>query len=187
MFLEGALGEMTEEQRQSFEIVSRRGKNLQDLISDLLDLSKLDSGRLELRRRYVDLTQELRNVEEVFRERLRENNQQIMLSVPDNIPRVPADSDRLAQILFNLVGNAVKFSPAGVTISVSDTGIGIPHSELQHIFERFYQIDRRDGREYPGTGLGLAISKVLVELHGGRIWAESREGHGSTFFFTLPL
>ena len=72
-------------------------------------------------------------------------------------------------------------------ISVADTGIGIPRNELTHIFERFYQVDRRDGREFPGTGLGLAISKELVELHGGRIWAESSPGKGSAFSFTLPI
>lgn len=202
MFIEGALGGMSDEQRQALEVVSRRGKNLQDLISDLLDLSKIDSGKVELRRRYLDINNELKNVEEVFHERLKANNQQMMISVPENPPRVSADSERIAQVLFNLVGNAIKFTPAGgmitvriscpqdanhLIISVADTGIGIPQSELTHIFERFYQVDRRDGREYPGTGLGLAISKDLVELHGGRIWAESRDGHGSTISFTLPL
>lgn len=202
MFIEGALGGMNDEQRQALEVVSRRGKNLQDLISDLLDLSKIDSGKVELRRRYLDINNELKNVEEVFHERLKANNQQMMISVPENPPRVSADSERIAQVLFNLVGNAIKFTPADgmitvriscpqdanhLIISVADTGIGIPQSELTHIFERFYQVDRRDGREYPGTGLGLAISKDLVELHGGRIWAESREGHGSVISFTLPL
>lgn len=202
MMLEGVLGHVDEEQKQALAVVLRRGRNLQDLIADLLSLSRLDAGRMELRRRYLDLAQELRNVEEVFHERLRESGLQILLGIPDRIPRVNADSERLAQILFNLVGNAIKFTPengaitirvshppdAGhVIISVADTGIGIPESELGHIFERFYQVDRRDGREFPGTGLGLAISKELVELHGGRIWVESREGRGSTFSFTLPL
>lgn len=202
MFLEGALGEISDSQREALEVVLRRGRNLQELIADLLSLSRLDAGRLELRRRYVDLAQELRTVEEVFSERLRQSGLQILMSVPEHLPRVNADSERLGQILFNLVGNAIKFTPSGGTItirishpqdanhvivSVSDTGIGMPRHELTHIFDRFYQVDRRDGREYPGTGLGLAISRELVELHGGRIWAESEPGKGSVFSFTLPI
>ena len=202
MILEGVLGGMSEEQIQALEVVLRRGRNLQDLIADLLSISRLDAGKLELRRRYLDMPHELRNVEEVFRERLREAELQILLSVPEHLPRVNADGERLGQVLFNLVGNAIKFTPPGgtitirvshtqdsgqITIAVSDTGIGIPEAELSHIFERFYQVDRRDGRQYQGTGLGLAICKELVELHGGRIWAESGEGKGSTFTFTLPI
>jgi signal transduction histidine kinase len=202
MLLEGALDAISHDQRQALEVVLRRGKNLQELIADLLNLSRLDAGRLELRRRYVDLAHEMRNVEEVFSERLKQSGLQILMSVPEHLPRVNVDSERLGQILFNLVGNAIKFTQPGgavtirishpqdanhVIVSVSDTGIGMPAHELNHIFERFYQVDRRDGREYPGTGLGLAISKELVELHGGRIWAESEPGKGSAFSFTLPI
>jgi len=124
------------------------------------------------------------------------------LFVEDNLPHVYADRDRINQALFNLVGNAIKFTPTGgmITvraryrrednldeISVTDTGIGIFESEQGHIFERFYQIDKHDGREYAGTGLGLAITKELIELHGGKISVESRPGRGSEFTFTLPL
>jgi signal transduction histidine kinase len=202
MILEGALGELREEQRQSLEVVLRRGRNLQALISDLLSLSRIDAGRLELRRSYIDLGKELRGLEEVFSEHLKEAGLSLELFVEDNLPHVYADRDRINQALFNLVSNAIKFTPAGgminvharyrrdenlVETSVTDTGIGIPESEQSHIFERFYQIDKHDGREYAGTGLGLAITKELIELHSGVLSVESRTGRGSTFTFTLPL
>ncbi len=202
MTLEGALGPVTEDTRQGLEVVLRRGRNLQDLISDLLSLSRIDAGRVELRKSYIDIATEVRSLEEVFSERLREAELSIELLIADNLPHVYADRDRINQVLLNLVGNAVKFTPAGglitvrtahvkesncIEVSVSDTGIGIPESELVHIFERFYQVDKHDGREYGGTGLGLAIAKELVELHGGSISVESRTGRGSKFTFTLPL
>jgi signal transduction histidine kinase len=202
MILEGVLGDLRDEQRQSLEVVLRRGRNLQSLISDLLSLSRIDAGRLELRKSYIDLGNELRGLEEVFSERLKEAGLTLELFIEDNLPHVYADRDRINQALFNLVSNAIKFTPSGglinvrsryrrednlVETSVTDTGIGIPESELSHIFERFYQIDKHDGREYAGTGLGLAITKELIELHGGRITVESRPGRGSTLTFTLPL
>jgi signal transduction histidine kinase len=202
MILEGALGGLSEEQRQGLEVVLRRGRNLQSLISDLLGLSRIDAGRLELHRGYVDLAKELRGIEEVFSERLKESELSLDLGVDDHIPHVYADRDRINQVIFNLVGNAIKFTPAGgritlgaayngetneIRVTVADTGIGIAESELGHIFERFYQVDRHDGREYAGTGLGLAIAREIVELHGGRIWAESEPGKSSVFIFTIPL
>ncbi len=202
MILEGSLGDLTKEQRESLEVVLRRGRNLQSLISDLLSLSRIDTGHLELRKSYLDLGKELSGLEEVFSERLREAGLRLDLKVQEHLPHVYADRDRVNQILFNLVGNAIKFTPAGglitvrshwrkdendIETSVSDTGIGIPDGELGHIFERFYQVDKHDGREFAGTGLGLAIAKELVELHGGTIKAESRPNRGSTFTFTLPL
>ncbi|MFA6448198.1 MAG: ATP-binding protein [bacterium] len=202
MLLEGALGPLADEQRQSLDVVLRRGRNLQALISDLLNLSRIDAGRMELRRSYVDLGKELRSLEEVFSERLKEAGLSLEIFVEDNLPHVYADRDRINQALFNLTGNAIKFTPSGglitvqgrhrkeenlIEISVTDTGIGVPESEQGHIFERFYQVDKHDGREFAGTGLGLAITKELIELHGGRISIESRPGRGSAFTFTLPL
>ena len=124
---------------------------------------------------------------------------QLVSRIGVDIPAIQADRMRVEQVLTNLVHNAIKFTlPSGtVTISatdlgeeiqvgVSDTGIGIPASELNHIFDRFYQVDSSSTRHYRGTGLGLTICKHIVEYHRGRIWAESQEGKGSTFFFVLP-
>jgi len=202
MMLEGVLGPLTEDQKNSLEIVLRRGRNLQNLISDLLSLSRIDAGRIELRRTYLDPAKELRGMEEVFAERLYSSGLKLEVRAGQGVPRVYADKDRLSQVLFNLVGNAIKFSHESETItlgarydeklnlvvfSVADQGIGIDRHEIPHIFERFYQVDKHDGREFGGTGLGLSIAKELVELHGGTIWVESTKGKGSTFYFTLPL
>ncbi len=202
MILEGAFGAVNDDAAQSLEVVLRRGRNLEALISDLLSLSRIDAGRLELRRAYIDIGKELRGIEEVFSETLREAGLECELDIEDSLPRVHADRDRINQAALNLVGNAIKFtSPGGrvsirarhkretneIEVSVADTGIGIPADELSHIFDRFYQVDKHDGREYGGTGLGLAIARELVELHGGKIEVSSEPGKGSVFTFTLPI
>lgn len=202
MLLEGVLGPMSDEQRESLEVVLRRGKNLQTLIADLLSLSRIDAGKIELHQSYFDPERELKNLEEVFRERLEASDVSLVMELPEKMDPVYADRDRINQVLFNLVGNAIKFSPEGgvITISfnadreqgfvrflVSDNGIGIPEDALEKVFERFYQVEMHDGREYGGTGLGLAIAKELVELHGGQIHASRGKDKGSAFSFTLPI
>lgn len=201
MFVQGALGSTNEEQSMALEVMLRRARNLQTLIADLLSLSRIDAGRFELRQAYVDLERELRSLDEIYAEQLRNGSISLLVRLDGRLPRVYADPDRLMQVLTNLVGNAVKFTAPGgritvearhdealgmVEVTVRDTGIGIPKSELPHIFERFYQVDRRESREYSGTGLGLAIAKELVELQGGTIAVESEAEGGSTFRFTLP-
>lgn len=202
MLLEGVLGPMTDEQKESLEVVLRRGKNLQSLIGDLLNLSRIDAGKIELRQTQFDPTRELKNLEEVFRERLGKANVSLKMKVNKSTTPFFADRDRINQVLMNLVGNAIKFSHPGgvisiefnelkdeglVEFSVSDNGVGIPEEALEKVFERFYQVEMHDGREFGGTGLGLAIAKELVELHGGHIYAESSKGKGSIFSFTLPI
>ncbi|MEW6202950.1 MAG: ATP-binding protein [bacterium] len=202
MMLHGSFGSLSDDMRISLEVVLRRARNLQQLISDLLSLSQIEAGKIEIRKQYIDLTKELRSIEEVFADRLKEKNLTLSVLIRHRLPRVNADGDRINQVLFNLVGNAVKFtSPGGkITVSaahqlesnsvlftVADTGIGIPKLELEHIFKPFYQVDQRDGREFGGTGLGLSIAKNIVELHGGTIWVESREFRGTTFYFTIPV
>jgi signal transduction histidine kinase len=130
------------------------------------------------------------------------NNIKITTSVDKNIPELDASKPRLLQVLTNLLGNAIKFnkekgsikikaalkkSDDNVTVSVSDTGVGIPKEQLPRIFDRFYQVDGTTSRKYGGTGLGLAITKSIVEAHGGKIWVESVVGEGTTFHFTLPI
>jgi signal transduction histidine kinase len=120
--------------------------------------------------------------------------------IPETLPPVWADRSYLEQVFDNILGNAIKFSPNGgkitvcikeegeyLRVAVSDTGIGIPSDQLERIFERFYQVDGSPTRRFGGTGLGLALVKKTIEAHGGEVWAESQEGQGSTFFFTLPI
>lgn len=171
---------------------------LADLVNDLLDLARLESGRLTLR--LEDAAPDVLVAAGIQRlvPLIERANLGLDVDVPTDLPRVRADRDRTEQVLLNLVHNAVKFTPPGgkvnvaaidegdvVRFSIRDTGAGIPRDELPRLFERFYKADR--ARRTEGTGLGLAIAKHIVQAHGGTIWAESTVGQGSTFFFTLPV
>jgi two-component system phosphate regulon sensor histidine kinase PhoR len=146
----------------------------------------------------VELAEIIKQAVERLRAQSDRTGLSIVLDIPDKLPQPSIDRERIEQVLINLIHNAIKFTPPGgsvtirarqegqdVLVSVSDTGVGIPADDLPRIFERFYKSDK--SRSGGGTGLGLAIAKHIIEAHGGRIWAESVEGKGSTFHFTLPL
>ncbi|WP_298405043.1 ATP-binding protein [uncultured Chloroflexus sp.] len=187
------------------------------LVDELHELSRLESGRVSLKLAPLAVGPVIERAVERIRPQADRKQQTICIESAHDLPPALMDSDRIGQVLLNLLHNAVKFTPEGgtisvtakvlyiavddppsredrpphpagtwVLISVSDTGIGIPSRELRRIFERFYKVDRARTRHAGGTGLGLAIAKHLIEGHGGRIWASSQEGHGSTFWFTLP-
>jgi len=198
--LEGASGRLNAKQAKDLTMVVSTGKRLSSLINDLLDFSKLKNGDIVLRRRAVDAAAVAQSVIEVIIHTAGSNHLRFKQQWPPDLPLLDADEERLQQILYNLLGNAVKFTDEGeiritaeavnreVVISVSDTGIGIAKERHEDIFMSFDQ----DGgsplhRQYGGTGLGLSITKKLVELGGGRIWVESELGRGSVFRFTVPI
>ncbi|MCS7251084.1 MAG: GAF domain-containing protein [Anaerolineae bacterium] len=200
LLLLGSGGPLSEVQRRFLQIVKANADRLKVLVDDLLDISRMESGRLQLDLRPVPLEAAVEAVVASLKARIDEKNQQLELDLPESLPHVRADKDRLIQILSNLVSNANKYTPEGgriciraraenqeVHVEVCDTGIGIPPEALPRIFERFYRVDDPRVHETPGTGLGLSIVKTLVELHGGRIWVESEVGKGSTFHFTIPV
>ena len=171
---------------------------LTQMANELLELSRIESGRISLDRSPVSACDLLRSASQ--RMQLQAERAKIALRVEciDDLPKVQVDAQRLEQVLVNLIHNAVKFTrpggevllfaeptPGGVRCAVRDTGIGIPTEEVSRIFERFYRVDK--SRTGSGTGLGLSIAKHIVEAHGGKIWAESVEGQGSTFFFSIPI
>lgn len=175
----------------------KESERLSLLIDDLLEIAKRDSGRRELRRAEVALDDVSERVVALFRDRAEQSRMKIVMDVPDLV--VYADEQQVEQVLANLVDNALKYTPLGgtitisaqedsdsVTLSVADTGIGIPHSEVHRIFERFYRVDKARSRQLGGTGLGLSIVKDIVEAHGGTITVETRPDEGSTFSVTLP-
>ena len=188
-----------EQTRQQFlRVIEEETDRLTRLISDLLDMSRIDSGRMELKKREFDLLR----LAEIVVEKLRSQTSKhlIQMSAPHESMTVHADPDKIEQVFVNLVDNAVKYSPEGgkivislemqrhlIKCSVSDQGVGIPVEHIPHIFEKFHRVDNRSTREVYGTGLGLYLSKSIVEAHGGSIWVESEFGRGSTFYFTLPL
>jgi len=199
LLLEGASGDLLEEQRTFLTIVHENSGRLLKLITDLLDLSRMEAGRLELDLVAVDPAQAIRSVADALRPLIEAKSQTIELDLPDDLPAVWADRDRTVQILTNLVSNAYKYTPEGgqirvvaraaaeaVEVAVRDDGIGLSEEEQDQLFSRFFRARSALVQRSTGTGLGLAITHQLVTLQGGQIRVVSAPGQGSTFSFTLP-
>jgi signal transduction histidine kinase len=197
--LEGAAGAVTPKQAKNLSMITSTGKRLSLLVNDILDFSKLKNGEIELKRSAVDLESVARTVVEVSGFTFEDKPIVLIQQWPPSLPLVEADEDRLRQILYNLLGNAYKYTKQGeirlyarvdgalVTVSVADTGVGITPDKLEDIFQSYEQDNGTSERVNGGTGLGLSITRKLVELGGGTIWVESEPGEGSTFHFTLPI
>jgi len=197
---DGLCGRLNEEQEESVVDIHESGKHLLRMINDILDLSKVEAGKMELQPEDFSLAQAMDDVQSIVRDIVNRKHLDLQTVVSEDLPNVHADQVKFKQIMYNLLSNAVKFTPdrGAVTIdvsldndefliSVTDTGIGIEQEDQETIFDEFKQVDSSRTRLYEGTGLGLALTKRLVELHGGRIWVESEgTGMGSKFSFTLP-
>ncbi|MBI3601249.1 MAG: response regulator [Nitrospinae bacterium] len=181
------------------KIVYSQGERLDQLISDLLDVAQIESGRLDLEISGFDINRVIEDTLSSFRPQITAKEQNIVLDLHRGIPPVEMDNRRIAQVFLNLLSNAVKYTPMGgritvvsedkgdeIHVNVSDTGIGIKKEDFDIIFDRFSQVDGSSTRESGGAGLGLNIAKYFVELHGGKIWVESKFGKGSTFTFSIP-
>jgi len=196
---EKLFGELNEKQAEYIFDILTSGQHLLSLINEILDLSKVEAGRMELELSSFDLPLAIDNARTFVRERAVKHGITLDVDVDERLGEYVGDERKIKQILLNLLSNAVKFTPEGgrisitanktdngAEISVSDTGIGIPPAELPTIFEEFRQVGGDYAHKKEGTGLGLTLAKKFVELHGGRIWVESEVGNGSTFRFTLP-
>ncbi len=194
-------GEVNEKQDHYLDIVLSSGKHLLDLVSNMLEMSSAEAGKMELVFENVSITGITDTVLARIREDAEKKNIILEKEIDPDIEFIEADNQRLQQILFNLLNNAIKFSKREggtvrisarkegdmVKFSITDTGIGIKPEDMERLFNAFEQMDSGVSRRYGGAGIGLAISRKLVELHGGRIWAQSRYGEGSTFSFLLPV
>ncbi len=205
VLLEDALSPSEAERREFLGHIRASGRHLLGLINEVLDLSKIEAGKMDLQRANLDVGMLVVDVAASIQPLAGKKDIRLSHAVAPATPAVWADRAKVRQVLLNLVGNAVKFTPAGgtvairarrapaadrhgwVEISVADSGIGIPPEEQARIFEEFQQVSVAEGEEQQGTGLGLALAKRLVELHGGKIWVESEVEKGSTFTFTLPV
>jgi PAS domain S-box-containing protein len=196
----GMGGGLTDAQRSFLQIIKSNADRLTALVNDILDISRIETGRLRLTIEPLDLGKIITQVATVFQEQYREKGLSLEWEEPGQLPQVRGDDARVTQVLNNLIANAWQYTPSGgrVTIStrlvdgflqvdVSDTGIGIAVEEIRRIFDRFYRVDHPVVQEAGGTGLGLSIVKMFVEMLGGEIWVESKLDVGSTFSFTLPL
>jgi len=193
-------GELNEKQEEYLNYIGESGQHLLSLIDDILGLAKIEVGKLEIKPAEVRLGDLLQNSLAMVKEKALKRGIDLSLKLEDKIPDIYADERMVKQVVFNLLANAVKFTPAGgkvgieavkegehTRVTVWDTGIGIKEEDKEKLFEEFQQLDSGRDKRYQGTGLGLALSKRLVEMHGGRIWVESEEGKGSRFSFTLPI
>jgi signal transduction histidine kinase/serine phosphatase RsbU (regulator of sigma subunit) len=201
--IEGATGTLSAVTCTNLGMIVNSGHRLSRLVNDILDFSKLRHQKLELQLKAVDLRAITDVILTLCHPLVVQKNLQLINQIPENFPLALGDENRLQQILYNLVGNAIKFTESGqvevsaniiydssnefLEVTVTDTGIGIPADKLEQIFDAFEQVEGSGKREYSGTGLGLAITKQLVELHGGKIKVKSVPGEGSQFSFTLPI
>ncbi len=200
LLIDGEVGELSPPQQKFLRILQEDMARLQRLLHDLLDLSRLEDGRVELdRRRHVRIEFVINKVVESYRALAESRGVTLKTNIPSGIAGINGDRDRITQILVNLVDNAIKYSHFGgevtvgaretedeIVVSVMDQGVGIPPDDLQCIFDRFVQLDNLPEGVHRGFGLGLSIARDIVASHGGRLWAESEPGAGSTFYFSIP-
>jgi signal transduction histidine kinase/DNA-binding response OmpR family regulator len=196
----GEVGDVSEEQREFLGIVQHNANRLVSLINDLLDLSRIESGTVELKRSPVDIATLIQGVVTMLRPQMEAKGQRITLNLPSSLPAISCDQNRIAQVVTNLLSNAYKYTAPGgaitlavhpqggtVRIDVQDTGIGMTPEEQTKLFTRFFRSSNRTAQEAGGTGLGLVITRSLVEMHGGEMLVSSTPGRGSIFSFTLPM
>ncbi len=209
LLAKGAVGPVNENQAQFLSVIRANVERMARLVSDLTDISRIEAGKLELEFQRVNFHEVVDEVVHSLSQQIADKQQKLEVHIPEDLPPIWGDRVRLAQILTNLVSNAHKYTPEGGTIeiwaehvpnewqpngppevvhvAVRDNGLGISEEEQEKIFQKFFRSENRRAREAPGTGLGLHITKNLVELHGGRIWFESKLGEGTTFHFTVPI
>ncbi len=193
-------GELTEKQKEAVYMINRSGIHLRDLINDLLDLAKIEAGKIELHKLKGKIGDAVKESINVMQFNAHEKKIEVKLSLPDSEPSINADWLKIFQVMNNLISNAIKFTHEGgsvtisvrysqdnVEVSVTDTGQGIAEDDIPLIFDKFRQVKSKATRGEKGSGFGLAIAKNLIELHGGKIWAESKVGKGTAFYFTLPV
>jgi two-component system, NarL family, sensor histidine kinase BarA len=217
MLLEGMAGDISEDQAKYVRTIKEKGETLLELIGSLLDISKIEAGALKLHVTEFDMAEVVAAANTNVVPQAQKKNIKLSSETAADLPRIMGDRDKIRQSLINLLGNAVKFTPAGgkihvrvtvwegprrytgdqgrfgpaderfLRIEVEDTGIGIPKDKLMLVFNSFYQVDNSITREYGGTGLGLSIVKRFVEAHGGEVWVDSQENIGTTFTLLLPI
>ena len=200
-YMEGLMDGVLPPKPTTYQQVYREADRLQRLVSDLQELSRVEAGAFELECRPVNLAELIRHTAARLRPQFEEKRVNLNLDLSSDLPQIQADEDRINQVLINLIGNALQYTPTGgmvtvtaekhpseLWVTITDTGIGISAKHLPHLFTRFYRVDKSRSRAGGGSGIGLTITKHLIEAHGGRIWVES-DGidRGTTFNLALPV
>jgi signal transduction histidine kinase len=196
----GKLGELPPAAKERIEKINKHSDNLSELINNLLDISRIESGRVEMKREPLNILSMAESIADMLAPPLKERGLELVLDIPTGLPVGVGDKIQIERVFINLIGNALKFTPPGgkitvrarsaddgmLHISVSDTGIGIPEKDLDKIFEEFFRVDNEVNQKVKGTGLGLTLVKFIVEAHKGKLSASSHLNKGTTFTFTLP-
>jgi len=200
-YMEGLIDGVLPANEETYTQIYREADRLQRLVNDLQELSRVEAGAYELNLSKTSVKALLDAATARLGHQFEEKGVSLTVQIPPDLPQVQVDMDRMGQVLLNLVGNALQYTPTGgsvhvkaaqqkdeIQIDITDTGIGIPPEHLPHLFTRFYRADKSRSRSGGGSGIGLTIARHLVEAHGGRIWVESQgAGKGSTFSFTIPI
>ena len=200
ILMTGKIGDIPPEVKDRLEKINKHSDNLVKLINDLLDISRIESGRIEMNYVRTKPAAMIESVRDLLTPQMKDKEIQFIANVPPDMPDFFVDNNQVERVFINLVGNAIKFTPAQgkITVkamkekdilhfSVTDTGIGITEDELAKLFEEFYRVENEINQNVKGTGLGLALAKKIVEAHKGKIWVESAFGKGTTFHFTIPI
>ncbi|WP_342304703.1 PAS domain S-box protein [Methanolobus sp. ZRKC5] len=200
VMINGIAGELIPKQEQYMQHISDSGHHLLNLINDILDISKVEAGKMELHFEMIDVPTAMNEIIIITQSLTFKKKIKVSVDICENVPNVRADRSKFKQIMYNLLGNAIKFTSdeghisilanvkdSKLLISIIDNGLGISPDDLKKLFKPFSQIDSSTSRSYQGTGLGLALVKELIELHGGKIWVQSELGKGSNFTFELPI
>lgn len=198
--MEGIGGEVQEKQKKLLRIIAEESNRLIEMVNSLLDLSKMETGMMSFNFTGSDIKLLINKVIAGVEPLAVAKNVSLKADIAQDLPVIKMDNERILQVLLNLIGNAVKFTPGGgkvtvsartwgqeVWVSVTDTGPGIPKENLNTIFDKFKQTTITGYNKIKGTGLGLAVVKNIIIAHGGKVWVESEVGHGSTFIFSLPV
>ena len=195
LLLDQHLGKITKQQKDSLYAVKQEINRITRMIIDIIELANIETGDIALKKEEISFDGIIHDVTDRMQQTVELKGSTLTMDVPEDLPVIRGDRDRLTRAFANILINAIKFTSEGrisvaaqvrdgeLLTSVSDTGIGIPENAIDKIFDRFYKVDTASS----GTGLGLPMAKEIIEMHGGRIWAESKEGRGSTFSFTIPV
>ncbi len=199
ILLAGKLGQLPEDVRIRLDKINRHSDELTHLVNDLLDISRLESGRVIMKKETLNLNNIIVEIHDLLLVLLKEKQIEFTYTIGEGINQIIADASQIKRVFINLLGNSIKFTPVNgkitvtankidkvIQIDISDTGCGIPEEAREKIFEEFYRIDNKINEQVKGTGLGLSLVKHIIEAHGGNIWVTSIAGNGSTFSFTLP-
>jgi len=199
ILMSGRLGEIPEKVKERLEKINKHSDSLVELINDLLDISRIESGRVEMKFEKVNIKTIIDNVRDLLTPQMKEKNLAFIVDVAKNLPEVMADDKQMERVFINLLSNAIKYTPKGtitlrassnekeILVEVEDTGMGMREEDLPKLFTEFYRVENEMNQSIKGTGLGLALVKNIITVHQGRIWVTSTINVGTTFHFTIPL